>query len=153
MPKTWRLEDNESPPGSPDTAVGMDDLEMQSGRVHETKTEFGSFGGSFGTSSYALLEGQFPRKSDVERLVAHPHGEAPEPPAHYSHRAPQLRAMVLGANDGLVGTASLMLGVSGGHGGLAVAVLAGLSGLFAGAASMAVGGLSLTADSLINSWI
>jgi hypothetical protein len=34
---------------------------------------------------------------------------------HYSHRAPWLRATVLGANDGLVSTASLMLGVSGGE--------------------------------------
>lgn len=34
---------------------------------------------------------------------------------HYSHRAPWLRAVVLGANDGLVSTASLMLGVAGGE--------------------------------------
>ena len=34
---------------------------------------------------------------------------------HYAHRAPWLRAGVLGANDGLVATASLMLGVGGGR--------------------------------------
>jgi hypothetical protein len=34
---------------------------------------------------------------------------------HYAHRAPWLRAGVLGANDGLVSTASLMLGVGGGR--------------------------------------
>lgn len=33
---------------------------------------------------------------------------------HYSHRAPWLRAFVLGANDGLVSVAAIMLGVSGG---------------------------------------
>ena len=33
---------------------------------------------------------------------------------HYSDRAPWLRAAVLGANDGLVSVASIMLGVSGG---------------------------------------
>lgn len=33
---------------------------------------------------------------------------------HYSQRAPWLRAFVLGANDGLVSVASIMLGVAGG---------------------------------------
>ena len=36
----------------------------------------------------------------------------PDEHKHYSHRAPWLRAGVLGANDGLVSVASLMLGVS-----------------------------------------
>lgn len=36
---------------------------------------------------------------------------------HFSHRAPWLRAMVLGANDGLVSVAALMVGVSGGDAG------------------------------------
>ena len=58
---------------------------------------------------------------------------------HYSHRAPWLRAGVLGANDGLVSTASLMLGVGGGSDELRTLVLAGVAGLVAGALSMAVG--------------
>ena len=58
---------------------------------------------------------------------------------HYSQRAPWLRAGVLGANDGLVSVASLMLGVGGGTDQLHAIVLAGLSGLVAGALSMAVG--------------
>lgn len=58
---------------------------------------------------------------------------------HYSHRAPWLRAAVLGANDGLVSTASLMLGVGGGTESLRALVLAGVAGLVAGALSMAVG--------------
>ncbi|EFJ41666.1 hypothetical protein VOLCADRAFT_107619 [Volvox carteri f. nagariensis] len=44
---------------------------------------------------------------------------------HYSHRAPWLRAFVLGANDGLVSVAALMLGVGGGSAELATMRLAG----------------------------
>lgn len=57
---------------------------------------------------------------------------------HRSHRAGWLRAAVLGANDGLVATASLMIGVSAAnaHGFL---VTAGIAGIVAGAMSMAVG--------------
>ena len=63
----------------------------------------------------------------------------PQQHVHYSHRAPWLRAAVLGANDGLVSTASLMLGVGGGTESLRALVLAGVAGLVAGALSMAVG--------------
>lgn len=60
--------------------------------------------------------------------------------AHKSHRAPWLRAAVLGVNDGAVSTASLMLGVLAASGGNAGAVLtAGFAGLVAGALSMAAG--------------
>lgn len=58
---------------------------------------------------------------------------------HYSHRAPWLRAFILGANDGLVSVAALMLGVSGGSEDLATIRLAGISAWIAGALSMAVG--------------
>ena len=60
---------------------------------------------------------------------------------HYSHRAPWLRALVLGANDGLVSIASLMLGVDAarGAGGVKATVVSGLAGLIAGACSMAIG--------------
>jgi len=59
---------------------------------------------------------------------------------HRSHRAPWLRAAVLGMNDGTVSTASLMLGVLAASGGNTGAVLtAGLAGLVAGALSMAAG--------------
>ncbi|EIE20116.1 DUF125-domain-containing protein, partial [Coccomyxa subellipsoidea C-169] len=58
---------------------------------------------------------------------------------HFSQRAPWLRAAVLGANDGLVSVASLMLGVEGGTHELHPVVLAGVAGLVAGALSMAVG--------------
>lgn len=57
---------------------------------------------------------------------------------HRTHRAGWLRAAVLGANDGLVSMASLMIGVvaAGKHGFL---VTAGVAGITAGAMSMAVG--------------
>jgi VIT1/CCC1 family predicted Fe2+/Mn2+ transporter len=50
-----------------------------------------------------------------------------------------LRAAVLGANDGIVSTASLVLGVAAAHAGHANVVLAGVSGLVAGAGAMAAG--------------
>ena len=46
---------------------------------------------------------------------------------------------MLGANDGLVSVASLMLGVGGGSDSLHIVVLAGVAGLIGGALSMAVG--------------
>jgi VIT1/CCC1 family predicted Fe2+/Mn2+ transporter len=57
---------------------------------------------------------------------------------HRTHRAGWLRAAVLGANDGLVATASLMIGVSAAN---APGFLktAGIAGIVAGAMSMAVG--------------
>lgn len=58
---------------------------------------------------------------------------------HRSHRVGWLRAAVLGANDGIVSTASLIIGVasaSTGHEGI---ILAGGAGLVAGAMSMAAG--------------
>jgi VIT1/CCC1 family predicted Fe2+/Mn2+ transporter len=50
-----------------------------------------------------------------------------------------LRAAVLGANDGIVSTASLVLGVAAAHAGHSNVVLAGVSGLVAGAGAMAAG--------------
>ena len=63
--------------------------------------------------------------------------------SHRGHRAGWLRAAVLGANDGLVSTASLMIGVSAATAGRADAqsflITAGAAGIAAGAMSMAVG--------------
>lgn len=50
-----------------------------------------------------------------------------------------LRASVLGANDGILSTSSLMIGVASAHGSSYNILLAGLSGLIAGALSMAAG--------------
>jgi len=50
-----------------------------------------------------------------------------------------LRAAVLGANDGIVSTASLVIGVAAAHAAHADIMLAGIAGLVAGAMSMAAG--------------
>jgi VIT1/CCC1 family predicted Fe2+/Mn2+ transporter len=50
-----------------------------------------------------------------------------------------LRAGVLGANDGIVSTSSLIIGVAAAHAGHASILLSGASGLVAGAMSMAIG--------------
>jgi VIT1/CCC1 family predicted Fe2+/Mn2+ transporter len=50
-----------------------------------------------------------------------------------------LRAAVLGANDGIVSTASLVLGVAAAHGTRSSVLMAGVAGLVAGAMSMAAG--------------
>ncbi|MEJ6577712.1 MAG: VIT family protein [Actinomycetota bacterium] len=65
---------------------------------------------------------------DVYRRNAH----------HRVHRAGWLRAAVLGANDGLVSTASLMIGVSAAQA-EDFLITAGAAGIAAGAMSMAVG--------------
>ena len=58
---------------------------------------------------------------------------------HYIHRLGWLRAAVLGANDGIVSTASLILGVAAAQMGHAEILLTGLASLVAGAISMAAG--------------
>jgi vacuolar iron transporter family protein len=58
---------------------------------------------------------------------------------HKSHRTGWLRAAVLGANDGIVSTASLIIGVASAHAARGDILLAGVAGLVAGAMSMAVG--------------
>jgi VIT1/CCC1 family predicted Fe2+/Mn2+ transporter len=58
---------------------------------------------------------------------------------HRSHRIGWLRASVLGANDGIVSTSSLIIGVAAANTGQSGIILAGLAGLVAGAMSMAAG--------------
>jgi VIT1/CCC1 family predicted Fe2+/Mn2+ transporter len=58
---------------------------------------------------------------------------------HFSERIGWLRAAVLGANDGILSTASLMVGVASADTGRAAVLLAGVAGLAAGAMSMAAG--------------
>ena len=59
--------------------------------------------------------------------------------AHRSHRIGWLRAAVLGANDGIVSTASLIIGVAAANTAHDDILLAGVAGLVAGAMSMAAG--------------
>jgi len=66
--------------------------------------------------------------------VSHAHHEP-----HATGREGWLRAAVLGADDGIVSTASLMIGVAATSAGLSAILIAGLAGLVAGALSMAAG--------------
>ena len=59
--------------------------------------------------------------------------------SHRTHRIGWLRAAVLGANDGIVSTASLIVGIAASHAAHNDIVLAGVAGLVAGAMSMAAG--------------
>ena len=58
---------------------------------------------------------------------------------HFTHRIGWLRAAVLGANDGIVSTAALIVGVAAAESSRHATLLAGLAGLVAGAMSMAAG--------------
>ena len=62
------------------------------------------------------------------------HGEV-----HASHSIGWLRAAVLGANDGLISTGSLMVGVAAASADTGTVLLTGMAGLIAGALSMAAG--------------
>ncbi|MEO8672894.1 MAG: VIT family protein [Tahibacter sp.] len=62
------------------------------------------------------------------------HGER-----HRTHRTGWLRAAVLGANDGIVSTASLVLGVAAAGASTNAVLVTGIAGLVAGAMSMAAG--------------
>jgi VIT1/CCC1 family predicted Fe2+/Mn2+ transporter len=58
---------------------------------------------------------------------------------HYAERIGWLRAAVLGANDGILSTASLVVGVAAADAARANVLIAGVAGLVAGAMSMAAG--------------
>src|SRR5882672_11410750 len=62
------------------------------------------------------------------------HGEK-----HLSGRAGWLRAAVLGSDDAIVSTSSLMIGVAASSASKSAILIAGIAGLVAGAMSMAVG--------------
>jgi VIT1/CCC1 family predicted Fe2+/Mn2+ transporter len=59
--------------------------------------------------------------------------------SHRTHRIGWLRAAVLGANDGIVSTASLIVGVAAADSSRSNVLVAGMAGLVAGAMSMAAG--------------
>jgi VIT1/CCC1 family predicted Fe2+/Mn2+ transporter len=72
------------------------------------------------------------------------HGEEGElrarhPEQHRTDRIGWLRAAVLGANDGVVSTASLLVGVAAAHRSASDVLVAGVAGLVAGAMAMAAG--------------
>jgi VIT1/CCC1 family predicted Fe2+/Mn2+ transporter len=63
----------------------------------------------------------------------------PHKERHLSHRAGWLRATVLGANDGIISTAALILGVVAADATRSAVLTAGVAGLTAGALSMGLG--------------
>jgi len=58
---------------------------------------------------------------------------------HLSHRANWLRASVLGANDGIISTAALILGVAASDASSSAVITAGIAGLTAGSMAMGLG--------------
>ncbi|MBU1346709.1 MAG: VIT family protein [Alphaproteobacteria bacterium] len=75
-----------------------------------------------------------PNAGRAQRKVAVRHSET-----HLVARIGWLRAAVLGANDGIVSTASLIVGVAAANTGSGSVLVAGVAGLVAGAMSMAAG--------------
>ena len=75
----------------------------------------------------------------MARLPAPPAAEVLAPEHHHTQRVGWLRAAVLGANDGIVSTASLLLGVAAAQADGRSVLLTGVAGLVAGAMSMAAG--------------
>jgi len=63
----------------------------------------------------------------------------PHKERHYSHRSGWLRATVLGASDGIISTAALILGVIAADASRNAVLTAGIAGLTAGALSMGLG--------------
>jgi vacuolar iron transporter family protein len=72
-------------------------------------------------------------RSETSHPAIDPH------PSHITNRLNWLRAAVLGANDGIVSTAGLVVGVAAATTSVSVIFTAGLAGLVAGGVSMALG--------------
>ncbi len=75
------------------------------------------------------------RRRRTERMTLHTHHDE----QHFVHRINWLRAGVLGANDGIVSTGSLVVGIAAAAADRETLLIAGVAGLVAGAMSMAAG--------------
>lgn len=73
----------------------------------------------------------------------------PDNEHHFIQRAGWLRASVLGANDGLLSIASLLMGIGAATTDDSIILVTALAGLSAGALSMAAGSISRLVLSLI----
>jgi VIT1/CCC1 family predicted Fe2+/Mn2+ transporter len=80
----------------------------------------------------------FPDDVDLAELHAQPHAAEPHD-SGFRGRLNWLRAGVLGANDGIVSTAGIVVGVAGATTDRSAILVAGVAGLAAGALSMAAG--------------
>ncbi|PNX78600.1 vacuolar iron transporter-like protein [Trifolium pratense] len=86
----------------------------------------------------AKTNGISPNNFQIE-IPIHTKSVEKESNIDYFQRAQWLRAAMLGANDGLITVASLMIGVGAIKEDISVMLLAGFAGLVAGACSMAIG--------------
>lgn len=103
----------------------------RSGRCRRVSSNRSSVGG---VSSAEQPSTAAPGALPPAMPTPHERGEA-----HLSHRSNWLRAAVLGANDGILSTSSLVLGVAGAGADSAAIMTAGAAGMVAGALSMAAG--------------
>jgi VIT1/CCC1 family predicted Fe2+/Mn2+ transporter len=95
-------------------------------------------------SIFSVRKNQFsgsdgPRKVDGDEGTVDVSSSPPGREHHFIHRIGWLRAAVLGANDGIVSTASLIVGVAAASSDRSSILIAGVAGLVAGAMSMAAG--------------
>jgi VIT1/CCC1 family predicted Fe2+/Mn2+ transporter len=101
------------------------------------------FGTEFVMPTVVRLEHADPAATPVDREGHRDHFPLPErvpqPHRHRGQSGNTLRAAVLGANDGLVSNASLVMGMAGAAASEQTVLLAGFAGLVAGACSMALG--------------
>ncbi|HET8899194.1 MAG TPA: VIT1/CCC1 transporter family protein [Rhodanobacteraceae bacterium] len=101
------------------------------------------FGTGFVMPTVVRLEHADHAATPVDRASHRDHFPLPAttvtPHRHRAQSGNTLRAAVLGANDGLVSNASLVMGMAGAAANQQSVVLAGLAGLVAGACSMALG--------------
>ena len=79
------------------------------------------------------------RPATMAPMTRTPHQHSRRPELHRSERVGWLRAAVLGANDGIVSVAGLVVGVAAGGVGHGAILAAGVAGTVAGAMSMAAG--------------
>ena len=79
------------------------------------------------------------RRATMAPTTRTPHQHSRRPELHRSERVGWLRAAVLGANDGIVSVAGLVVGVAAGGVGHGAILAAGVAGTVAGAMSMAAG--------------
>ena len=103
---------------------------------------------NFGEACYASAAGLVGATSALagrrtavlrDRVKGHHGLSMPGAESHYVHRTAWLRAAVLGADDGIISTASLIMGVAAATGGRAEILTAAVAGWAAGAMSMAAG--------------
>ena len=79
------------------------------------------------------------RRATMAPMTRTPHQHSRRPELHRSERVGWLRAAVLGANDGIVSVAGLVVGVAASGATPSTILLTGVAGLVAGAMSMAAG--------------